>query len=52
MLLRVSGFEGATSVMEGTELNGDAGADANERGKCTFIEGEGAFVFVDLGGTV
>jgi len=28
----VAGFEGAAGVVEGAELDGDAGADADERG--------------------
>lgn len=38
--------------MEGTELDGDAGADAEERREGALVEGEGPFVLVDLGGGV
>lgn len=35
--------------MEACELDGDAGADAEEGGEGSLVEGEGTFVFVDLG---
>lgn len=45
----VEGFELAARGMEGAELDGDAGADAEEGGESAFVEGERAFVFVDGG---
>lgn len=36
--------------MEGAELDGDAGADAQQRGQGSLVEGECAFVLVDGGG--
>lgn len=43
-------FEVATRGVEGAELDGDAGADAEERGEGAFVEGQGSFVAVDGGG--
>jgi hypothetical protein len=43
-------FEVAAGGVEGAELDGDAGADAEERGEGAFVKGEGAFVAVDGGG--
>ena len=45
----VAGFEGAAGVVEAAELDGDAGADSDERGEGAFVEGGGAFVAEDLG---
>jgi hypothetical protein len=42
-------LEEALGVAETAELDGDAGADAEEGGEGAFIEGEGAFVAVDGG---
>jgi hypothetical protein len=39
-------------VVEGAKLNGDAGADADERGESAFVEGEGPFVGEDLSAAV
>lgn len=43
-------LEEAAGRVEGAELDGDAGADAQERGQGAFVEGERAFVLVDGGG--
>lgn len=48
----VAGFEGATGVVECAELDGDAGADAEEWGESALVEGAAAFVFEDLRGAV
>lgn len=42
-------FEEAARGVEGAELYGDAGADAQEGSKGAFVEGQGAFVLVDGG---
>lgn len=47
----VAGLEPAARGVEGGELDGDAGADADERREGALVEGGGAFVAVDgLGG--
>lgn len=43
----VAVFEVATGLVEGAELDGDTGADADEGRESAFVEGEGAFVLVD-----
>lgn len=48
----VAGFEPAAGRVEGAELDGDAGADADEGGQGALVEGEGALVLVDGGGGV
>lgn len=48
----VAGFEGAPGVVEGAELDGDAGADAEEWGQGALVEGAAAFVLEDLRGAV
>lgn len=42
---RVAGFEAAAGVVEGAELDGDAGADADEGGQSslTFVCGVSCF---------
>ena len=45
-------LELATCVVEGAELDGDAGANANERGEGAFVECERAFVGEDLAGAI
>jgi hypothetical protein len=42
-------LEGAARVVEGAELDGDAGADADEGRESAFVEGRGAFVAEDGG---
>ena len=49
--MEVAFLEGASGVVEGAELDGDAGADADEWGEGAFVEGEGAFLLEDGGGT-
>lgn len=46
---QVTGFEPAAGGVEGAELDGDAGADADEGGEGALVEGGGAFVLVDGG---
>jgi len=46
--LLVAALEGAAGVVEGAELDRDAGADADEGGQGAFVEGGCAFVFEDL----
>ena len=48
--MKVAFFESAAGVVKGTELHGDAGADADEGGEGAFVEGESAFVGEDGGG--
>lgn len=48
----VAALEPAAGLVEGAELDGDAGTDADERGEGAFVEGEGTLVFVDGGGGV
>ena len=48
----VAGLELAARVVKGAELDGDAGADPDERGEGAFVEGEGAFGAVDFAGCV
>ena len=48
--MEVSFLESAAGVVEGAELDGDAGADSDEWGEGAFVEGEGAFVGEDGGG--
>jgi hypothetical protein len=48
----VGGLEGAFGVVEGAELHGDAGADADEGGQGAFVEGRRAFVLEDARGAV
>src|SRR3546814_14126620 len=43
-------LEPAPRGVEGAELDGDAGADADERRESALVEGEGALVAVDGGG--
>lgn len=50
-VLQVALFEGAARVVEGAELDGDAGADADEGRERAFVECEGAFVREDVGRT-
>lgn len=45
-------LEGAAGLVEGAELDGDAGADADERREGALVEGEAALVLVDGGGGV
>jgi hypothetical protein len=40
-------LEPAAGVVEGAELDRDAGADSDERCDGALVEGQGAFVFVD-----
>lgn len=49
---RVLGLERATGIVVSAELDRDAGADADEGGEGSFVEGGGAFLFEDLGGAV
>lgn len=49
---RVLGLESATGIVVSAELDRDAGADADEGGEGSFVEGGGAFLFEDLGGAV
>jgi hypothetical protein len=46
----VAGLEAAAGFVEGAELDGDAGADADEGREGAFVEGEGAFGSVDCAG--
>lgn len=45
----VLGLEVAACGVEAAELDGNAGADTEERGEGALVEGEGAFVAVDVG---
>lgn len=48
----VASLEPPAGGVEGTELDGDAGADAQQRREGSLVEGEGALVSVDGGGGV
>ena len=48
----VAGLDPAAGLVEGAELNRDAGADADERGESALVEGEGALGLVDFGGGI
>jgi hypothetical protein len=49
-LFGVALFPGAACVVEGAELDGDAGADADEGGESALVEGRCTFVLEDAGG--
>jgi hypothetical protein len=48
----VTGLEPALCGVEGAELDGDTGADSDQRCECSLVEGEGTLVLVDCGGGV
>jgi len=44
----IGALEGATSVVEGAELNRDTSTDTDERSQCALVECWSAFIFENL----